>query len=103
MINRFITYENIAGTCKQHSPIILIFMQQALREEQVRIVELLKESGIDDVIFVGHIFREASSGYKYFDNVTALKEHLASNPLKNVTILIKGSLSNRLSTIVDAL
>jgi UDP-N-acetylmuramyl pentapeptide synthase len=52
---------------------------------------------------VGHIFREASSGYKYFDNVTALKEHLAANPLKNVTILIKGSLSNRLSTIVDAL
>lgn len=71
--------------------------------EHKKIVELLKESGIDNVIFVGHIFREASSGYRYFDNVTALKEHLASNPLKNVTILIKGSNSNRLSTVVDAL
>lgn len=71
--------------------------------EHKKIVALLKENGLDNVYFVGKTFREASTGYKYFENVNILKEFLASNPLKNVTILIKGSSSNHLSTLVDAL
>ena len=71
--------------------------------EHKKIVALLKENGLDNVYFVGKTFREASTGYKYFENVNVLKEFLASNPLKNVTILIKGSNSNHLSTLVDAL
>ncbi len=71
--------------------------------EHKKIVALLKENGLDNVYFVGKTFREASTGYKYFENVNILKEFLASNPLKNVTILIKGSNSNHLSTLVDAL
>ena len=71
--------------------------------EHKKIVALLKENGLDNVYFVGKTFREASTGYKYFENVNILKEFLASNPLKNVTILIKGSNSNLLSTLVDAL
>lgn len=71
--------------------------------EHKKIVALLKENGLDNVYFVGRTFREASTGYKYFENVNILKEFLASNPLKNVTILIKGSNSNHLSTLVDAL
>ena len=71
--------------------------------EHKKIVALLKENGLDNVYFVGKTFREASTGYKYFENVNILKEFLASNPIKNVTILIKGSNSNHLSTLVDAL
>ncbi len=71
--------------------------------EHKKIVALLKENGLDNVYFVGKTFREASTGYKYFENVNILKEFLASNPLKNVTILIKGSSTNHLPTLVDAL
>lgn len=71
--------------------------------EHKKIVSLLKESGLNNVYFVGKTFREASTGYKYFENVNVLKEYLASNPLKNVTILIKGSNSNHLSTLVEFL
>ena len=51
----------------------------------------------------GNRYIEADEPILYFDNVNILKEHLSSAPLENVTILIKGSNSNHLSTLVDAL
>lgn len=71
--------------------------------EHKKIVDLLKELGLDNLYFVGHIFKQVSSGYRYFENVDALKAELSEKPLKNATILIKGSNSNHLSKLTDSL
>lgn len=68
--------------------------------EHTKIIELLKSLGLNDVYFVGKIFKQVSEGYKYFDNVDELKKHLAGNPLSNKTVLIKGSNSNKLYSLL---
>jgi len=71
--------------------------------EHKKIIELLKTCGLTTIFFVGHKFREVSSGYQYFDTAADLKEYLKENPLKGKSILIKGSNANKLFTLVDTL
>lgn len=71
--------------------------------EHTKIIELLKNCGLTEIFFVGHKFREVSSGYKYFDTAAELKEYLKENPIKGKTILVKGSNSNKLFTLVEIL
>lgn len=71
--------------------------------EHTKIIELLKICGLTEIFFVGHKFREVSSGYKYFDTAAELKEYLKEKPITGKTILVKGSNANKLFTLVESL
>lgn len=72
--------------------------------EHQKIVEAVKEANcFDQVIFVGEEFAKADSDYTHFLDVNELETYLKGNPIKDKTILIKGSNSTKLYTIVDLL
>lgn len=74
--------------------------------EHRKTAKLLKESGLNNVYFVGFRFKEVCSGtegYKFFENADAMKAYIQENPISGKTILIKGSNSNKLFTLIDSL
>ena len=72
--------------------------------EHNKILALIESLDFDKVYLVGSEFTRAAAGaHPCFENVEALKEHLATNPIKDCTILIKGSNSTRLTQIVPSL
>ena len=72
--------------------------------EHNKILALISSLGFTKVYLVGSEFTKSAAGaYHCFENVEALKEHLATNPIKDCTILIKGSNSTRLTQIVPSL
>jgi UDP-N-acetylmuramoyl-tripeptide--D-alanyl-D-alanine ligase len=74
-------------------------------EEHLKIISLLSDTGIKDVILVGPVFSKVSgkSGFKAFPNVKTLKEYLASAPPKSFTILVKGSRGIALEQVYELL
>ena len=72
--------------------------------EHNKILALIESLGFERVYLVGSEFTAVASGaYPCFENVEALKEYLATNTIKDCTILIKGSNSTRLTQIVPSL
>lgn len=72
--------------------------------EHHKIVELLKDKGLLNVIFVGDEFRTNNIGeYTIFENINDLISFLQSNKITNKLIFIKGSRSVGLEKIVDLL
>ena len=72
--------------------------------EHKKILALIESLGFERVYLVGSEFTKSAAGaYLCFENVEALKEYLATNPIKDYTILIKGSNSTRLTQIVPSL
>ena len=72
--------------------------------EHNKILALIESLGFERVYLVGSEFTKSAAGaYPCFENVEALKEYLATNTIKDCTILIKGSNSTRLTQIVPSL
>ena len=65
-------------------------------EEHQKVVDYLKAEHIDDVWLVGTEFGKTKCNYRKFADVNAVKEEIASNPINNKYILIKGSNGTRL-------
>ncbi len=73
------------------------------REEHHSIVDFLKQSPFEFVYLVGNQFATVSDAFQTFSNVSDLIIHLEQSPLKNKTILIKGSNGIGLSKILPIL
>lgn len=72
--------------------------------EHSKVVEFLKNSGINRVVLVGECFAKAADGlFETYENVDALKAAIESDPIKGYNILVKGSNSIGLVKVVDLL
>ena len=72
--------------------------------EHNKILALISSLGFTKVFLVGSEFTKAAAGaYPCFESVDALKEYLATNPIVDCTILIKGSNSTKLTQIINSL
>jgi len=73
------------------------------------ILEIILSGGFDDVYLVGGEFASAYAGMgrhdnvHLFDSVEALSDHISRNPISGKTILVKGSNSTRLTTLLPLL
>jgi len=69
--------------------------------EHQKLVQLIKESSFNKVFLVGEPYKEIVSDntITVFDNVQAAISHFENAPLKNCTILIKGSRANQLELL----
>ena len=72
-------------------------------EEHQKIVNYLEECGLERVILVGSQFAATNHTYETYADAPAIIEALKKEKLTDKTILIKGSNSIRLSTIVEYL
>jgi len=74
-------------------------------EEHRNIIDLIEELDFDKVIYIGEHFCKAISGNKTicFPDTGAFISWLASNPVSNRTILLKGSRKMRLETLINLL
>lgn len=70
-----------------------------------KIVGLLREQGLQEVLLVGPEFTKASKEFDFqtFPNTSSLCSYLEEHPLRSRLILIKGSRTNRLEQVVDLL
>ena len=71
--------------------------------EHQNIVNMLLERKADKVLLVGDEYKQTTAPYPVFDNVEALGEYLAKEPLCGYRILLKGSRSNQLEKIIPLL
>lgn len=74
-------------------------------KEHAAIVNLLKQKNILSVLLVGNYFTEAGKAINAttFANSDQVFEYLQQHPIKNTTILIKGSRGIKLEKVVEAL
>ena len=72
-------------------------------EEHRRIMQLIHENGFDHVLLVGGQFQRIAPPYPCFPDVDALREYLHLHQPDGCCILIKGSRTNRLETVVEDL
>lgn len=76
------------------------------KKEHIRIFELLTEHGIQDYYFIGSGFKPAlinNEEVKYFETIEAAQAAIMKNPIQNSLILLKGSRSVLLETLLPAL
>jgi UDP-N-acetylmuramoyl-tripeptide--D-alanyl-D-alanine ligase len=73
------------------------------KEEHQKIIELLQDKKLRDVILVGKEFKELNSGYSSFLNTNECLDHLKKNQPVNKTILIKGSRGMKLEILKEVL
>ena len=71
--------------------------------EHQNIVNMLLERKADKVLLVGEEYKATTAPYPIFDNVDALCEALAKEPLRGYRILLKGSRSNQLEKVIPFL
>ena len=86
------------------------FILGAMRElgdythlEHQNVVNMLAERKADLVYLVGEEYRLTTSPYPIFDTVDELREYLEEHPLKGRNILLKGSRSTRMETLLPIL
>lgn len=74
-------------------------------EQHEKIVTLLKENAVKNVILVGPEFLKASKNSEYpgFEKVEELVDHCISNPVKNHLIFLKGSRGIKLEKLLEVL
>lgn len=73
-------------------------------EEHKKLVELLKESKIQDAILVGdEFFKLEETGFKQFRTTNECKDYLKSRNLEGHTILIKGSRGMKMEVLQEVL
>ena len=71
--------------------------------EHQNIVNMLLERKADKVLLVGPEYRDTTAPYPVYDDVDALCEALANEPLHGFSILLKGSRSNQLEKVIPLL
>ena len=78
---------------------------EAEREEHQRLVGLLDACHLDACLLVGPEFDNLSlpAPMLRFADTAAVADHLRNHPIEGATILVKGSNTNRLWTLVDLL
>lgn len=86
------------------------FILGAMRElgdythlEHQNIVNMLAERKADFVYLVGPEYRLTTSPYPIFDTVDDLRVYLEAHPLRDRKILLKGSRSTKMETLLDIL
>lgn len=73
-------------------------------EEHKKIIDLISEKKINEVILIGPEFCKVSpSNFKKFTTTIEALDYLKANTQKNKTILIKGSRGMKLETLKDSL
>jgi UDP-N-acetylmuramoyl-tripeptide--D-alanyl-D-alanine ligase len=74
-------------------------------DEHRKILDLLKSLKLENSLLVGPVFSKVSqkAGFKSFISLGKLTDHLTSEPLKEYTLLIKGSRGMGLEKIFDLL
>lgn len=72
-------------------------------KEHEALIALLRQCGLEDVILVGAEFEAWKNDYKVFRDSDEVISYLKENPVKGKTILLKGSNSVRLSTLIPYL
>ena len=70
--------------------------------EHQNIVDLLEKYTWKEVILTGGDFSKVKHHYKYFDNAVQTKEWLQKESPQNAFLLIKGSRSMKMETLLDA-
>ena len=86
------------------------FILGAMRElgdythlEHQNVVNMLAERKADLVYLVGEEYRLTTSPYPIFDTVEDLRAYLEQHPLRDRKILLKGSRSTKMETLLDIL
>ena len=72
----------------------------ALHQE---VVHQLQGSGFDQVLLCGEHFSRTGDGFQTFPTTAALKDYLQAHPLSGFHILLKGSHSMALESLIDTL
>jgi UDP-N-acetylmuramoyl-tripeptide--D-alanyl-D-alanine ligase len=70
--------------------------------EHQSIVDLMEQFNWKDVLLTGGDFSKVRHHYHYFDNAMQAKEWLRSKSLQDATLLIKGSRSMKMETLLQA-
>lgn len=71
--------------------------------EHQNIVNMLAERKADNVFLVGEEYLQTTSPYPIFENVEQLHKYLETNPLRDKSILLKGSRSTQMEKLLDVL
>jgi UDP-N-acetylmuramoyl-tripeptide--D-alanyl-D-alanine ligase len=71
--------------------------------EHQNVVNMLAERKADVVYLVGQEYRLTTSPYPIFDTVEELHAYLEEHPLRDKHILLKGSRSTKMETLLDIL
>ena len=71
--------------------------------EHQNIVNMLAERKADTVFLVGKEYLQTTSPYPVFENVEQLHKFFEEQPLKGKNILLKGSRSTKMETLLDIL
>ena len=71
--------------------------------EHQNLVNMLAERKADWVYLVGEEYRQTTSPYPIFDRVEELRAYLEQHPLRDRKILLKGSRSTKMETLLDIL
>ena len=71
--------------------------------EHQNLVNMLAERKADLVYLVGEEYRQTTSPYPVFDKVEELRAYLEQHPLRDRKILLKGSRSTKMETLLDIL
>ena len=71
--------------------------------EHQNVVNMLAERKADFVFLVGEEYRLTTSPYPIFDRVEELRAYLEQHPLSDRYILLKGSRSTKMETLLDIL
>jgi UDP-N-acetylmuramoyl-tripeptide--D-alanyl-D-alanine ligase len=72
-------------------------------EEHGKLLQLLKASAFERVLLIGNEFKGAQPGFPLFEDVHQCAAFLTEHPLEGCTILLKGSRSNKLETLLPLL
>ena len=67
------------------------------------VVQQLQAIGFDQVFLCGEHFSRTGNGFQTFPTTAALKDYLQAHPLRNFHILLKGSHSMALESLIDTL
>jgi UDP-N-acetylmuramoyl-tripeptide--D-alanyl-D-alanine ligase len=100
-VNSFI---NIKADSKVYILGDMLELGSQSEEEHIKVLENLKTE--NNVNLVGDCFRKLKdrySSFRFFENVEALKTHLIKYPIKDTTVLIKGSRGIKLEVLTDIL
>ena len=99
--------ENFANLKQENKVAILgdmLELGEESQKEHEAIIQLLKQKNIQ-ALLVGPLFCNAGnrSSFQLFANSDDANSYLKSNPIKNATILIKGSRGIKLEKVLDTL
>lgn len=99
--------ENLAKLAMPNKWVLLGAMKEMgpnADAEHYRVAELAASLGLRQVLLVGNEYRNAAvTRFPIFEHSAALKGFLQENPIKDATILIKGSRGSQMELVLEAL